>query len=109
MRELWYLVFLSGDNTIIVRNEREFYALKHIMGVLGKGKEFDIFGDYSKCKHLFEINGRHEDYMIFEHQMYKGFSFGYTIQSSEDWYGAKPIEMEKLEEEFTNIFVRGEK
>lgn len=102
--ELKYLRFLSGNNSVIVRNEREFYALKHIMSVLGKGKEFDTFGDYSKCKHLFEINERNEDYMIFEHQMFKGFSFGYTIQSSEDWYGEKPIELKDLEEEFVRIF-----
>ena len=94
--ELKYLEFLSGNNTVIVRNEREFYGLKNLMKKLGKEKEFNIFGDYEKCKHLFEINGRHEDYMIFEHQMYKGFTFGYTIQSSEDWYGAKPIEASEL-------------
>lgn len=94
--ELKYLEFLSGNNTVIVRNEEEFYGLKNLMKKIGKEKEFNIFGDYEKCKHLFEINGRHEDYMIFEHQMYKGFTFGYTIQSSEDWYGVKPIEASEL-------------
>ena len=98
--ELKYLTFLSGGNTTIVRNEEQFNNLKRIIEKLGKGKEFSIFGDYKQCKHLFEINGRLEDYMIFEYQPYKGFTFGYDIQSSTDWYGDKPIESTELIEEF---------
>lgn len=101
--ELLYLLFLSGNNTVIVRNEKEYEDLRNVMKLLGKGKEFDTFGDYNYCKHLFQINGRTEDYMIFEHQQYKGFTFGYDIQSSKDWYGLEPIEASDLVNEYRKV------
>lgn len=92
-----FVDFLATNNTIIINNETEFNKFKrflkkiNMLGIL-KGKE-----DYNEWVSLAKINLCYTGYIIFEYQNSKGLTFGYSIESSTNWYGVEPINVKDLE------------
>ena len=92
-----FVEFLSTNNTIIINNEEDFKKFKKFLKKLNmleilKGKE-----DYYYWLSLTKINNCSYGYIIFEYNNNKGLTFGYSIDSSIEWYGLPPIKVEELE------------
>lgn len=92
-----FVEFLSTNNTIIINNEEDFKKFKkflkklNMLGIL-KGNE-----DYYYWLSLTKINNCSYGYIIFEYNNNKGLTFGYSIDSSINWYGVEPINVNELE------------
>ena len=64
-----------------------------------------ILNDYrtfSDWQHLSEINNKNPNYIVFEFQITKGLTFGYTKESSKDWFGVEPLNVKDLESFYKN-------
>ena len=92
-----FVEFLSTNNTIIINNEEDFKKFKkflkkiNMLGIL-RGNE-----DYYYWLGLTKINNCNYGYIIFEYQNSKGLTFGYSTDSSINWYGVEPINVNELE------------
>lgn len=97
-----WLDFIAGINTIIVSNEDEFNKFRKFLDDLGIGKLLKNYRTFSAWKHLAIINNKNPNYLIFEFQITKGLTFGYTKESSKDWFGVQPLTVKDLESYYKN-------
>ena len=92
-----WIDFLSTNNTLMISNKSEFIKFKSF---LKKVDMLDILRDntnFSDWQRLSINNGFPRNYIIFEYNNYKGLTFGYTIESSIEWYEKKPFTMNDIE------------
>lgn len=75
------VIFLSGNNTVIITNPREALVLQQKLANIGL-----LLRDFYKGKPI-----------AVEYNNGKGFTFYNDIQQSIDWYGEEPIKLEELE------------
>lgn len=81
--------FIDGENTIVIRNKKEFAMLEQILKPLGISLRFS----YEEYKNLAVINHcKNPNIIILENQPGKGITFYRDIKNSVDWYGVEPFE-----------------
>lgn len=97
-----WLDFIAGINTIMVSNEEEFNKFRKFLDDLGIGKILNDYRTFSDWQHLSEINNKNPNYIVFEFQITKGLTFGYTKESSKDWFGVEPLNVKDLESFYKN-------
>lgn len=97
MRDNKWLDFISGNNTLLIENEKDFNKFKDFLEYLNLGKELKNYNTYKEWEHLAKINNHDYGYIIFEYQPYKGLTFGYNKESSKDWYGADPLTIKDID------------
>lgn len=97
-----WLDFIAGINSIIVSNEEEFNKFRKFLDDLGIGKLLKDYRTFSAWKHLAIINNKNPNYLIFEFQITKGLTFGYTKESSKNWFGVEPLNVKDLESFYVN-------
>lgn len=97
-----WLDFIAGINTIMVSNEEEFNKFRKFLDDLGIGKILNDYRTFSDWQHLSEINNKNPNYIVFEFQITKGLTFGYTKKSSKDWFGVEPLNVKDLESFYKN-------
>lgn len=97
-----WLDFIAGINSIIVSNEDEFNKFRKFLDDLGIGKLLKDYRTFSAWKHLAIINNKNPNYLIFEFQITKGLTFGYTKESSKNWFGVEPLNVKDLESFYVN-------
>lgn len=97
-----WLDFIAGINTIMVSNEEEFNKFRKFLDDLGIGKILNDYRTFSDWQHLSEINNKNPNYIVFEFQITKGLTFGYTKESSKDWFGVAPLNVKDLESFYKN-------
>lgn len=97
-----WLDFIAGINSIIVSNEEEFNKFRKFLDNLGIGKLLKDYRTFSAWKHLAIINNKNPNYLIFEFQITKGLTFGYTKESSKNWFGVEPLNVKDLESFYVN-------
>lgn len=97
-----WLDFIVGINSIIVSNEEEFNKFRKFLDDLGIGKLLKDYRTFSAWKHLAIINNKNPNYLIFEFQITKGLTFGYTKESSKNWFGVEPLNVKDLESFYVN-------
>lgn len=101
-KENKWLDFIAGINTIMVSNEEEFNKFRKFLDDLGIGKILNDYRTFSDWQHLSEINNKNPNYIVFEFQITKGLTFGYTKESSKDWFGVEPLNVKDLESFYKN-------
>ena len=97
-----WLDFFGGINSIIVKDKKEFNEFYNFMSDLGLQDFFHNKTTFEEWQHLAIINGRVSDYIIFEYQPEKGMTFGYSIESSKDWYGTEPLDVSVFDSFYKN-------
>lgn len=97
-----WLDFIAGINSIIVSNEEEFNKFRKFLDDLGIGKLLKDYRTFSAWKHLAIINNKNPNYLIFEFQITKGLTFGYTKESSKNCFGVEPLNVKDLESFYVN-------
>lgn len=97
-----WLDFIAGINSIIVSNEEEFNKFRKFLDDLGIGKLLKDYRTFLAWKHLAIINNKNPNYLIFEFQITKGLTFGYTKESSKNWFGVEPLNVKDLESFYVN-------
>ncbi len=100
--DIKWLDFFGGVNTIIIRNKLEFNKFYNFMSNLGLQGLFHNDKTFESWQHLAEINGYVSDYIIFEYQPCKGMTFGYSIETSKDWYDKEPLTVDVLDAFYSN-------
>lgn len=98
-----WLNFLSGGNSLLINNEKEFEKFSKFLDYLGLKSFLLNYNTYSEWQHLAKINNRESDYIIFECSPSKGITFGYTKESSLDWYGEEPYNVDIIDNFFENL------
>lgn len=87
--------FLSGNNTLLIENEKEFNQLYSLLekinmeGILG-GET------YSEWIHIAKINNCSVKPLILEYKNHKGMSMWHNLQESKDWYDEDPIKLKDI-------------
>lgn len=97
-----WLDFFSGINTIMVTNEKEFNKFRDFLDDLGLSCLLRNEREFSDWQRLSKINGHDPNCIIFEYQPRKGMSFGYTKESSKEWYGEDPFTIDVLDSFYQN-------
>lgn len=97
-----WLELFTGINTIIVNNEIEFNKFNKFLYDIGLGHLLKDYKTFSDWQHLAKINNRPTDYLIFEFQIGKGMTFGYTKEDSKSWYGEDPLTVNDLDSFYKN-------
>lgn len=97
-----WLDFIAGINSIMVSNEEEFNKFRKFLDDLGIGKLLKDYRTFSDWQHLARINNKNPNYLVFEFQITKGLTFGYTKESSKNWFGVEPLNVKDLESFYTN-------
>lgn len=100
--DIKWLDFFGGINTIIVNNEIEFNKFYDFMNDLGLQGLFHNTTTFGEWQHLSIINGKDPNCIIFEYQPGKGMTFGYTKESSKEWYGEEPLNINDLDSFYKN-------
>lgn len=96
-RDIKWLDFLSGINTIKITNEYEFNIFKKFLDDIGLGDLLNNYRDYYDWQHLSVINNHDPNCILFEYQPGKGMTFGSTIEESKDWHGKDPLIVNDLD------------
>lgn len=102
-KETKWLEFISGINTIMITNEEEFNKFRDFLTILGLDELLKNENTFSDWQHLSEINGKDPNCIIFEFQLHKGMTFGYTKESSKNWYGKEPLTVEVIDNFFKKL------
>lgn len=99
-----FVTFLSHGNTVLIRNEEEFFKLVEKMRSVG----IALFSGYSYdallklAKDNSERHGHHYDIdgVLVEFENGRGAAIGWkSIEESEDWFGEKPFSWGEVAEE----------
>ena len=98
--------FIEGYNSVVISNEDEFQQVITTMKPL-LSNPFGAIKSYNQLIHLAKINSpRHnEDWIInntgiiIEFDRYKGLNFGYTLESSKQWFGKEPYSFKEVFEQ----------
>ena len=102
VEEKW-LDFFCGFNTIMITKEEEFNKFRDFLTSLGLEELLRNGNTFSDWQHLSEINGKYPNCIIFEFQLHKGITFGYTKESSKGWYGEEPLTIEVIDAFFKKL------
>lgn len=92
-----WLEFITGNNTLLIDNENDFNKFKEFLEYLNLSDVLNKYNTYSEWEHLAKINNYDYGYIIFEFQPYKGLTFGYTKESSKNWYGDDPLTIKNID------------
>lgn len=98
-----WLKFLTGKNTILIRDEVEFKLLYDFTKEVGLPTIFEKMNTFKEWKSLCKINNLDcSNGILFEFDVNKGISFYTEIEQSIDWYGDVPLTVECLRSYFDN-------
>lgn len=101
LKENSWLKFLTGHNTILIRNELEFKLLYDFTKEVGLPTIFENNNSYQEWENICKINNLDcSDGILFEFDANKGISFYTEIEQSIDWYGDVPLTVECLRSYF---------
>ncbi len=100
--ETKWLDFFAGLNTMMIRNEQEFTKFRDFLDNLGLGKLLKKYREFSDWQRLSIINNHNPECIIFEYQVGKGMTFGYTKEESVNWYGQEPLTVDVLASFYKN-------
>lgn len=101
LKENSWLEFLTGHNTILIRNELEFKLLYDFTKEVGLPTIFENNNTYQEWENICKINNLDcSDGILFEFDANKGISFYTEIEQSIDWYGDVPLTVECLRSYF---------
>lgn len=93
-KEIKWLDFFIGANTVMVTNETEFNKFVKFLDDLGVNCLLGDDRKFSDWQHLSIINNYDPNCILFEFQPGKGMTFGSTIEESINWCGDKPLTVE---------------
>lgn len=88
-----FIDFLSGRNTILVENEKEFNQFKKILMKLNMGQCLGKYRTFNDWQELAIINRRNSNVFLFEFDNLKGLTWSDNIEKSEEWYRCKPFKV----------------
>lgn len=100
--ETKWLDFLTGVNTMMITNEQEFNKFRAFLDNLGLSKFLKNYREFSDWQHLSVINNHDPKCIIFEYQVGKGMTFGYTREDSIKWYGQEPLTVDVVDSFYKN-------
>ena len=101
LKENSWLKFLTGRNTILIRNELEFKLLYDFTKEVGLPTIFKKNNTYQEWENICKINNLDcSDGILFEFDANKGISFYTEIEQSIEWYGNVPLTVECLRSYF---------
>lgn len=100
--DIKWLDFLSGLNTIVISNEKEFNKFRDFLMDIGLEILLRNETEYADWRQISLINNYNPDCIIFEFQPAKGMTIGYTIESSKEWYGEDPMTVDVLDSFYKN-------
>ncbi len=100
--DIKWLDFLSGLNTIVINNEKEFNKFRDFLMDIGLESLLRNEIEYTDWQRISLINNYNPDCIIFEFQPAKGMTIGYTIESSREWYGEDPMTVDVLASFYQN-------
>lgn len=100
--DIKWLDFLSGLNTIVINNEKEFNKFRDFLMDIGLESLLRNETEYTDWQQISLINNYNPDCIIFEFQPAKGMTIGYTIESSREWYGEDPMTGDVLDSFYQN-------
>lgn len=101
-KDIRWVDFITGSNTITITNENEFNKFKEFLNCLGLDILLNNYNNFSDWQQLSKINKNDPNCIIFEYQPNKGLTFGYTKESSKKWYGIESYTTEVLDSFFDN-------
>lgn len=87
------LTFINTGNSVIINNQEELDILVSLLKIYGITLEQDKYNDWI---FLARLNNHPTDYIIFEYENYKGFTFGNTKEESVKWFEMEPFEITDL-------------
>ena len=101
LEENSWLKFLTGKNTILIRDEVEFKLLYDFIKEVGLPTIFEKMNTFKEWESLCKINNLDcSNGILFEFDAYKGISFYTEIEQSIDWHGDVPLTVECLHSYF---------
>jgi hypothetical protein len=100
--DIKWLDFLSGLNTIVINNEKEFNKFRDFLMDIGLEVLLRNETEYADWQRISLINNYSPDCIIFEFQPAKGMTIGYTVESSKEWYGEDPMTVDVLDAFYEN-------
>ncbi len=100
--DIKWLDFLSGLNTIVINNEKEFNKFRDFLMDIGLDSLLKNDTNFADWQQISKLNNHNPNCIIFEFQPAKGLTIGYTIESSKDWYGEEPMTVDVLDSFYQN-------
>ena len=101
LKENSWLKFLTGQNTILIRNEIEFQLLYDFTKEVGLPTIFESNTTFEAWENICKINNLDcSNGILFEFDANKGISFYTEIEQSIEWYGDVPLTVECLRSYF---------